>query len=115
MTNLSARLGDEDAERIIQVAGGRRLSIPEGLEKYDTRQIEKLFGRELSIKLILHFGGRTIYVPRNGMSKKVSLRRVVYWTKRDKSASWIAQRLGCSDRTVYSCRKTAIERGLLQK
>lgn len=113
MTNLVDRLGQDRADRVIERAGGRRLAIPNDLSHpRTTDRLKRLFGEELAIALVLHFGGSLIYVPRakQGTAK---LSTVVRLTREGKSAGQIARRLQCSDRTIYARRAEARAAGLL--
>ena len=114
MTLLVDRLGADRAALVIERAGGRRLVLPADLSHYRTTdRLKRLVGTQLATLLVLHFGGQSIYVPRGGKGGTAKLATVVRLTNEGKSASNIARKLGCSDRTVYARRAKARELGLL--
>lgn len=113
MTLLVDRLGAERAAAVIELAGGQRIAVPAELEDGAApRALEKRFGRDLAIALVLHFGGDPLYIPRPRLGR-AHLKDVVRLSKRGKSANFIARKLGCSDRAVYRRRAQARALGLL--
>jgi DNA-binding NarL/FixJ family response regulator len=97
------RLGHENAQRLADVAGGTRLSVPAQLA--NGARLRLLLGNDLATLVILHFGGLgRVYVPTMKLSPKVDARTVRRLSKRGWSASRIARELGCSERTVHTHR-----------
>lgn len=108
MTLLVDRLGPERAALVIERAGGRRLQVPADLSHYRTTdRLKRLLGTSLATLVVLHFGGQSIYIPRGSSTRSPKLSTVVRMTQEGKSASVIARKLGCSDRTVYTRRAQA--------
>lgn len=116
-TTIEERLGPEYAEVLALVAGGRRLAVPMNLDPENgSRALERLLGEKLAVLVVLHFGGQTIYVPNRsstGPNGNVDLSAVVHLTRAGRSAAFIAQNQGCSDRMVYVLRRKARALGLL--
>ena len=116
--NLATRLGSERAAIVIDKAGGQRLSIPETLEQGGApRTLERMFCRDIAVALVLHFAGTSLYVPNRqvaGGIRRVKLSSVVRMTRNGRSANYIARKLDCSARTVYSRRAEAKSLGLLE-
>jgi hypothetical protein len=116
MSLLADRLGADHEAELIASAGGERLVIPENLAGDEPRALERRFGRELAVLLVLHFGGRLVYVPTGNAALRQAgspLKVVVRMTKAGKSANEIARRLELSDRAVYYHRARAKRLGLL--
>lgn len=116
MNDLAAILGAENAKRLIEVAGGTRLSIPQHLGRppreagnngggHDTaKRLIDLFGEPLAILLVFHFGGRDrIYVPKASGPIRVDVGKLKRLS-RTMSARQVARRLNCSVRTVEKHR-----------
>lgn len=82
MTLIAERLGDEPADRISALAGGARLAIPADLSHpCATGALERLVGNERGVLIVLHFSGRTDYVPYGKGATPYDLSRV-FQTKR---------------------------------
>lgn len=119
MTLLVDRLGPERAAVVIERAGGQRITIPRELEHGGApRSLERMFGRDIAVAIVLHFGGENIYIPNRqpaGGPRRIKLSSVVRMTKGPpmRSANYIARKLGCSERTVYARRAEAKALGLL--
>lgn len=117
MNLLEQRLGPAKAAKVIERLGGCRLRVPDRLERDDDRvtKLERMFGRDIAVLIVLHFGGQSLYIPHGGARTWSKVEDVVRFTKSGKSAAFIARKLGCSDRTVYSLRAKARAAGLLNR
>jgi hypothetical protein len=114
LTALVDRLGEENAAVVVKALGGTRVAVPDRLDHgRPPSRLEQLFGAELAVLLVLHFGGTYLYVPRLEEPGRLTLRRVVRMTRAGKSANAIARALRCSDRAVYLRRAEARAQGLL--
>lgn len=111
-TLIVARLGQDDADRLSQIAGGSRLHVPGQLRNAD--RLKRLLGDELAIRVVLHFGDSRMYVPKPRRSDPVDVKAVARLTNRGLNARAIADKLGCCDRTVHAKRALARERGLIK-
>ena len=115
---ITQRLGSDHAAELSRIVGGTRLHVPSRVEAPSTggrdgfKRLSALLGYDLAVLMILHFGDSRIYVPRGTKSKPVDIRLVARLSRRGMSASRIAQRLNCSDKTVYSARRKALLLGL---
>lgn len=104
---IAARLGVENAERLASIAGGTRLHVPGILA--NAGRLKLRLGDDLAILVVLHFGDSRLYVPlsltgRGATARKVDARTVLRLTRKGWSASRIARKIGCSDRTVHAIR-----------
>lgn len=113
MSILEDRLGADHAATVVERLGGCSITVPDRLDDERVARIERQFGRELAVLIVLHFGGTKLYVPHGESRKWNKLDDVVRMTKARKSASFIARELRCSDRTVYAWRRRAKAAGLL--
>lgn len=113
MNILVDRLGPDHAETIIARLGGCRITVPGDLKDERVTKLEAMFGRELAVLIVLHFGDRSLYIPHGDSRARVDMADVVRLTKARKSAATIARELSCSDRTVYTWRARAKKLGLL--
>lgn len=125
MTDLVATLGRDNVQRLADVAGGTRLSIPLHLGKPPNggrngfARLSALVGAELATLLIFHFADSALYVPRLERSGPVDPKAVARLAKRH-NVPEIARRLRCSERAVFkhlartrtgSLRKTSRTKG----
>jgi hypothetical protein len=103
---LVERLGLANAIQLAKAAGGTRIGVPTSLTgfRHHSDALQLRVGEELASLLVKHFGGTRIYVPRMAPRPPVDTRLVIRLTKRGWSASRIARKLGCSDRTVHAKR-----------
>jgi hypothetical protein len=114
VSRLEEALGNRALRDLASLAGGRSLRIPPlaggARNAAARRRLVKLVGIKLAEDLITHFARTTIYVP-NGRydtrANPISRAQVMRLTRRGWSARRIAERLGCSDRTVYLKRAQA--------
>lgn len=113
------RLGPDNAARLSRIAGGTRLHVPSRVEAPSTggrdgfKRLERLLGYDLAVLVVLHFGDSRLYVPRADRSDPVDVKTVARLTRRGLSASKIAKKLKCSDRTVHAKRAQALTLGLV--
>lgn len=107
---IAERLGRDNAKRLSQLVGGTRLHVPSRIVPPATggrdgfKRLARLLGHDLAVLVVLHFGDSRLYVPRGSQSAPVDPRTVARLTRKGWSASRIARRLGCSDRTVHKHR-----------
>lgn len=117
MTSRSAlivdRLGRENAAKLSRIAGGTRLHVPGQLATPATggrngfERLTRLVGPDLAVLLVLHFGDSRLYVPTSRTGRPVDAKVVARLSRKGWSASRIARKLGCSDRTVHAKREAA--------
>lgn len=114
MNIIEERLGPVHAARLIAKLGGCRITVPGDLrDEGRITKLERMFGRELTVLIVLHFGDQSLYVPHGDSRQRVEMADVVRLTLERKSAAVIARELRCSDRTVYGWRSRAKALGLL--
>jgi len=102
-TILVERLGLERAERLAAIAGGTTVSVPAQLA--NAARLRAFLGDDLATLVVLHFGGLgRVYVPRMNRGSRVDAKVVLRLSRKGWSASRIARRLGCSERTVHKKR-----------
>jgi predicted DNA-binding transcriptional regulator AlpA len=110
VNDLAQLLGEANLQRLADVAGGTRLSVPlhagkppnGGRDGY--ARLSRLVGADLAVLLIFHFGDSTLYVPRLESGHAVDPKEVARLTRRGLKARDIARVLCCSERTVYKHR-----------
>lgn len=119
MNDLAAVLGRKAVLSLATLAGGRQLRIPSMSDDPTSTaaraRLVKLVGLALAEDLLTHFARSRVYVPRgpsahNSRSKPIDARKVDRLTKRGLAASIIAERLGCTERTVYKKRAQLAQR-----
>lgn len=107
---LSDRLGAEQLAKLSTIVGGTRLHVPSSTLPPATggsdgfARLSALVGRDLAILLVLHFADSRIYVPRGKRSAQVDARKVARLDAQGWSATRIARKLGCSNRTIHAAR-----------
>jgi hypothetical protein len=106
-SELTARLGPENAAKLSAAAGGTKLWVPGNLA--NAGRLRGLLGDDLAVLLVLHFGGARVSVPlstngRGAQGKRVDPKRVKRLIGRGWSDDRIARHLGCSGKTVFNHR-----------
>jgi len=109
MSQLAQRLGPENFGRLVQIVGGTEIAVPVSLtgSAFNAGTLRQRVGDELFALLVFHFGGTRVYVPqanRRTGHDPVDPKRIATLTKRGWSATRIARKLGCSQRTVKAWR-----------
>jgi hypothetical protein len=111
MSDLLRLLGQENLDRMSEVAGGTRLFVPRhygktpGGGRDSSERLNRLFGESLAILLVFHFGDSEIYVPLPKERNPVDRRRLNRLARnRRLSANSIARMVGCTRRTVEKVR-----------
>lgn len=112
MSPLAHRLGQENLDRLASILGGTQIAVPVSLtaSAFNAGTLRQRVGDELFALLVFHFGGTRIYVPqatRRTGQDPVDPKRIATLTKRGWSATRIARKLGCSERTVKAWRAKA--------
>lgn len=105
-TSLVATLGQETAAVLAERCGGRRLIVPAEVSRIE--YLARVVGsREVATLLVFHFAGCRLYIPvahAPGERRAIDDRKVARLDRKGWSASRIARKLGCSDRTIHAAR-----------
>lgn len=112
MSQLVERLGQDDVNLLAEILGGTQVAVPVSLtgSAFNAGTLRQRVGDRLFALLVFHFGGTRIYVPqstRRTGQDPVDPKRIARLTKRGWSATRIARKLGCSERTVKAWRAKA--------
>jgi hypothetical protein len=105
---LIALLGEELAQRVIDIFGGARVWLPEP-DSEGFRAVALKLGDEAAARKLCHdYGGNRIALP---MRLLPIHEQIVRLAKDEKlGATAIARRLGCSDRQVYRALRRLAEK-----
>lgn len=113
MNPVAAALGARAVLELAELVGGRTLRIPSMANDASATaaraRLVRLVGAQHAENLITHFARSRVYFPRgpsphNSRANPIDHRTVARLTKRGRTASQIADSLGCSERTVFAKR-----------
>jgi hypothetical protein len=106
---LVDRLGRDNAERLVAISGGRRLSVPSRLAGRAHARLAALLGEDLAILVVLHFGDSRLSVPLSldgpgGARTPLDARKIRRLAARGWTTARIARELNCSERAIHAKR-----------
>ena len=96
---LLETIGEDATVTLIEAFGGTRLDVPKLPTRQQRSDLKKLLGEETFKRLHRHFGGTRIFVP---LAKRW---RFAVYDRKGLTKREMAQRLHCTEGTVYSLQR----------